>query len=86
MTSGKTDTLLEEDLQFLLNRTEYEEEEIKEWYLGFMTDCPTGKMDRQKIESMYAMVLPPENAKSFVDQIFKVFDEDGDGTIDFKVK
>ena len=50
-----------------------------------MNDCPTGKMDRAKIESMYAMVLPPKNAKSFVDQIFKIFDEDGDGTIDFKV-
>lgn len=50
-----------------------------------MNDCPTGKMDRAKIESMYAMVLPPDNAKSFVDQIFKIFDEDGDGTIDFKV-
>ena len=50
-----------------------------------MTDCPTGKMDRSKIESMYAMVLPLENAKSFVDQIFKIFDEDGDGTIDFRV-
>ena len=49
-----------------------------------MTDCPTGKMDRFKIESMYAMVLPLENAKTFVDQIFKIFDEDGDGTIDFK--
>ena len=54
-------------------------------FSGFMTDCPTGKMDRSKIESMYAMVLPLENAKSFVDQIFKIFDEDGDGTIDFRV-
>ena len=69
----------------MLGRTEYGEEEIREWYAGFMTDCPTGKMERKKIESMYAMVLPPENAKSFVDQIFNVFDKDGDGTIDFKV-
>ena len=42
-------------------------------------------MDRAKIESMYAMVLPADNAKTFVDQIFNIFDEDGDGTIDFKV-
>ena len=71
----------------MLDRTDYEEEEIKEWYSGFMTDCPTGRMERRKtIETMYAMVIPPDNAKSFVDQIFKVFDEDGDGTIDFKVQ
>ena len=42
-------------------------------------------MDRAKIESMYAMVLPADNAKTFVDQIFKIFDEDGDGTIDFNI-
>ena len=43
-------------------------------------------MDRAKIESMYAMVLPADNAKTFVDQIFKIFDEDGDGPLTLKLK
>ena len=34
---------------------------------------------------MYTMILPEGNAKNFVEQIFRVFDKDGDGTIDFKV-
>lgn len=34
---------------------------------------------------MYTMILPEGNAVNFVDQIFRVFDKDGDGTIDFKV-
>ena len=34
---------------------------------------------------MYTMILPEGNAANFVEQIFRVFDKDGDGTIDFKV-
>ena len=34
---------------------------------------------------MYTMILPVENAKLFVDQIFRIFDKDGNGSIDFKV-
>ena len=33
---------------------------------------------------MYSMILPVGNAKLFVDQIFRIFDKDGNGTIDFK--
>ena len=31
------------------------------------------------------MILPAGNAKVFVDQIFRIFDKDGNGSIDFKV-
>ena len=34
---------------------------------------------------MYSMILPVANAKVFVDQIFRIFDKDGNGDIDFKV-
>ena len=34
---------------------------------------------------MYGSFLPEENSKIFVDQMFRVFDKDGDGSIDFKV-
>ena len=32
------------------------------------------------------MILPEGNAVVFVDQIFRIFDGDGNGSIDFKVK
>ena len=34
---------------------------------------------------MYSMILPAGNAAVFVDQIFRIFDKDGNGSIDFKV-
>ena len=34
---------------------------------------------------MYSMILPAGNAAVFVEQIFRIFDKDGNGSIDFKV-
>ena len=48
-------------------------------------DCPDGELGKDKILDMYSMILPVGNAKVFVDQIFRIFDKDGNGTIDFKV-
>ena len=50
----------------------------------FQVDCPDGQLGKDKILDMYSMILPVGNAKLFVDQIFRIFDKDGNGTIDFK--
>ena len=63
----------------------YDEQEIKEWYRGFKQDCPDGQLGKDKILEMYSMILPAGNAQVFVDQIFRIFDKDGNGSIDFKV-
>lgn len=51
----------------------------------FQVDCPDGQLGKDKILDMYSMILPVGNAKVFVDQIFRIFDKDGNGSIDFKV-
>ena len=50
-----------------------------------MFDCPSGQLRRDTMMSMYSLILPAGNAEVFVDQIFKIFDQDGDGSISFKV-
>ena len=42
-------------------------------------------MDKTQVLDMYSMILPAGNAAVFVDQIFRIFDKDGNGSIDFKV-
>ena len=54
-------------------------------FFFFQVDCPDGELGKDKILDMYSMILPVGNAKVFVDQIFRIFDKDGNGTIDFKV-
>ena len=52
---------------------------------GFQIDCPCGVLERATLEGMYGSFLQEQNSKIFVDQMFRVFDKDGDGSIDFKV-
>ena len=59
---------------------------MKTIYRGFKKDCPDGQLLREKVLEMYSMILPEGNAVVFVDQIFRIFDGDGNGSIDFKVK
>ena len=49
-------------------------------------DCPDGILDKTQVLDMYSMILPAGNAAVFVDQIFRIFDKDGNGSIDFKVR
>ena len=55
-------------------------------FRGFKKDCPDGQLHKEKVLEMYSMILPEGNARVFVDQIFRIFDEDANGSIDFKVK
>ena len=51
---------------------------------GFIAVCPEGVMNRENILDMYAM--PRHRAKLFANQIFKLFDKEGTGIINFRVK
>merc|ERR1719245_1953378 len=42
-------------------------------------------MDRVKMQKMFASVIPNgEAGDQFLEQLFRIFDKDGDGSIDFK--
>ena len=56
-----------------------------QFHSGFVTDCPDGKLKRTKILKMYEMILPAGNANMFVNQIFRIFDQDMNGSISFMV-
>ena len=57
----------------------------KNMFRGFVEDNPGGTLDKRKMMDMYSSVLSIAKATMFVDQIFKKFDADNDGSIDFKV-
>ena len=71
-----------DDIKYLQRNTRYNENEIRDWYSGFMDVCPSGQLDRDSIMEMYSM--PRRNAQMFVNQMFRLFDRDGDGTISFR--
>ncbi|XP_076161214.1 neuronal calcium sensor 2 isoform X1 [Ptiloglossa arizonensis] len=81
---GSKDKLSKEDMDFLKSHTRYDELTIKEWYKGFKQDCPNGRLTPAKFVDMYKMFFPSGNAEEFCDHVFRTFDMDKNGYIDFK--
>ena len=42
-------------------------------------------MKKEKVSEFYKLIMPNENAESFVEQIFQNFDNDNNGFLDFQV-
>lgn len=53
------------------------------WFL--QQDCPNGRLTPAKFVDMYKMFFPSGNAEEFCDHVFRTFDMDQNGYIDFKV-
>ena len=47
-------------------------------------DCPAGQLSRQKFLEVYSEFFPGGNAEEFCEHVFRTFDTDNGGTIDFK--
>merc|ERR1711915_1150866 len=84
-TRKKTNILSKSEISYLAENTKFSSDTIVEWHKGFMEDCPDGRMDRVKMQKMFASVIPGgEAGDQFLEQLFRIFDKDGDGSIDFK--
>ncbi len=53
-------------------------------YNGFMADCPTGRLTPQSFTRVYSKCFPTGNAGDFCRHVFRTFDTDRNGYIDFK--
>ena len=64
--------------------TNYSLETIMAWYRGFKEDCPDGRLTPQAFMHVYGSSFVSANTKEFCDYVFRNFDKDGNGYIDFK--
>lgn len=58
---------------------------ITKIFLYLQQDCPNGRLTPAKFVDMYKMFFPSGNAEEFCDHVFRTFDMDKNGYIDFKV-
>jgi Ca2+-binding EF-hand superfamily protein len=75
--------LTEDEVNLLLSNTSFTREEIYKWHQGFIHDCPKGQLDKKKFVDAYKAFYPQGKADKFCNHVFKVFDFDNSGQIDF---
>ncbi|PAA73150.1 hypothetical protein BOX15_Mlig017742g1 [Macrostomum lignano] len=83
-TFGQRKKLPKEDMQFLMSNTNFTKKQIKQWYRGFIRDCPSGQLSKKKFIEVYSGFFPDGNADEFCTHVFRTFDKDNSGKIDFK--
>eukprot|EP00091_Calanus_sinicus_P013833 TRINITY_DN30725_c0_g1_i1.p1 TRINITY_DN30725_c0_g1~~TRINITY_DN30725_c0_g1_i1.p1 ORF type:complete len:182 (-),score=62.30 TRINITY_DN30725_c0_g1_i1:77-622(-) len=82
--NSSSSCLSDEDSSFLVKHTSKGVAEIQEWHKGFLQDCPSGELTKEQFVAMYSKMFPGGNANKFSENVFRTFDTNKNGTIDFR--
>lgn len=84
MGNSKSGALSKEILEELQLNTRFTEEELSTWYQSFLKECPSGRITRQEFQTIYSKFFPDADPKAYAQHVFRSFDANSDGTLDFK--
>ncbi|XP_067915865.1 guanylyl cyclase-activating protein 1-like [Heterodontus francisci] len=57
--------------------------ELHHWYKKFMTECPSGQLTLHEFKQFFGLKGLNQEANAYIEQMFKTFDMNKDGYIDF---
>ena len=75
--------LTDETVDRLTKNTNYTPEQIRQWHQSFLRDCPSGKLSSRQFTEVYKKFYPEFEAEKYSAQVFRTFDMDNNGYIDF---
>lgn len=84
MGNSRSSALSKELLEELKSSTRYGEAELCSWYRAFLRECPGGRISREQFEGIYASFFPDADPSQYARHVFRSFDTNADGTLDFK--
>lgn len=84
MGNSKSGAVSKEILDDLKLNTKFSETEIVQWYENFQKQCPTGRISKQEFQNIYSKFFPESDANTYAQHVFRSFDTNDDGTLDFK--
>ncbi|KAL4616724.1 visinin-like [Arapaima gigas] len=84
MGNAKSGAMSKEILEDLKLNTKFSETELCQWYDNFQKQCPSGRITPGEFEKIYERFFPESDAKTYAKHVFRSFDTNDDGTLDFK--
>ncbi|XP_035849338.1 recoverin-like [Sander lucioperca] len=84
MGNSKSGAVSKEILEDLKLHTKFTETEIVQWYENFKKQCPEGRITKEEFQSIYTRFFPESDAQTYAQHVFRSFDTNEDGTLDFK--
>ncbi|XP_068695068.1 neuronal calcium sensor 1-like [Montipora capricornis] len=79
----KGSKLSQDEIRELLKSTYFDKKELQKWYRDFMKDCPSGELKQEEFQKIYQQFFPFGDPSKFAAFVFKVFDKNSDGSINF---
>ncbi len=84
MGGEESKSLSPKEVQDLKRQTSFSGRELRDWFQKFHADCPSGQMTHDEFIVMYRQLFPQGDAKAFAEHVFRLYDADGNGVIDFR--
>jgi len=76
--------MTEEDFAFVVKHSTLGPGEIKAWYDEFISECPEGKMNKEKFIAMYSILAVVNADLRDPAKMFDSFDVDQNGSLSFR--
>ncbi|XP_052434360.1 recoverin 2 [Carassius gibelio] len=84
MGNAKSSAMSKEILEDLKLSTKFSENELSQWYENFQKQCPSGRITPDEFKKIYERFFPDSDAAAYAHHVFRSFDTNDDGTLDFK--